>query len=326
VILPYSIRLLCLCLASFFLVHLALGLVVTLLTPPAIRMAEQINPRSAARFLLALRLFPSTFAIFLVIGLCVPSYLWLEPEAAGEHMRWELLTAALFGLTIWACSMARGLRAMVRSRRHDQYCGGVGRRTRIAGEPTAVWVIPAPAPFFALTGIVHPRLVISRAILEALSAEQLAAALLHERAHRISRDNLKRLFILCAPDILPFFRGPGALERGWARFTEWAADDAAAEGNSDRSLSLAAALVRVARMGSVMQPPSLATALLANGQDLQARVDRLLSVRPLSDKRHRVRSVVVASVTGVLALSLMTAMLQPATLHAFHVLIEHLIQ
>src|SRR2546430_1176329 len=81
-----------------------------------------------------------------------------------------------------------------------------------------------------------------RAILEALSAEQLAAALRHERAHRISRDNLKRLCILSAPDILPFLGGSAELERGWAKFAEWAADHAAADGNPDRSLSLAAAL------------------------------------------------------------------------------------
>ena len=87
------------------------------------------------------------------------------------------------------------------------------------------WIVESDAPLLALGGIVRPRLVISRGVVGALSAEQLAAALRHERAHWASHDNLKRLCILLTPGILPFAGSSQTLERGWRKFTEWAADD-----------------------------------------------------------------------------------------------------
>jgi Zn-dependent protease with chaperone function len=324
VILPYFVRLVCLCLAGFFLVHLALALASSSVTPVAMRMAARMDPRSAARLLLGLRLFPGAFASLLVIGLCVPSYLWLEPHSAVEQVRWEIVIAAAFGFAVWALSIGRALRAIRHSRRYAQYCRSIGWRTRVSGETSPVWVLQAPVPVFALAGVVHPRLVLSQAIVDALSAEELAVALRHECAHRISRDNLKRLLILSAPDILPFFRSMRALERGWSKFTEWAADDAAAAGSAHRSLSLAAALVRVARMGGTPQS-QLETALLAGGQDLQARIDRLLRPQPPRVKPERMISTFAPVAAGMLALAL-AALLQPATLHSFHVLIERLIQ
>jgi hypothetical protein len=83
-----------------------------------------------------------------------------------------------------------------------------------------------------------------------------------------------------APGILPFFHGFSRLEQAWARVTEWAADDFAVAGDTHRSLTLAAALVRVARLGKVPAPPVLVTSLMPNGVDLSARVDRLLTSSP----------------------------------------------
>jgi Zn-dependent protease with chaperone function len=323
VILPYSLRLVCLCFASFFLVHLVLGLAASFLGRIAIRIAERREARSAARILLALRLLPVGLACFLAIGLCAPSYLWLEPRAAAERVRWEILAAAVLGVTVWILSTVRALRAIGVCRSFGQYCRTVGRPTFVSGEPMPVWVLQGSAPVVALAGIVRPQLVISSGVMAELSAQELGAALRHERAHRTSRDNLKRLVMLFAPDVLPWVHTAQVLERSWARSTEWAADDAAVDGDSCSSLSLAAALVRVARMGSVRQVPMLATSLLADGQDLQARVHRLLGDRPSRDKNEYAGIVLVA---GCAALTLTVLMLQPATLHFFHMLVERLIQ
>jgi hypothetical protein len=171
-----------------------------------------------------------------------------------------------------------------------------------------------------LAGLFRPRLVISVGVLNSLSAEQLGAALEHERAHWTGRDNFKRLMLVLAPGLLPFIRGFGGLEKSWARFVEWAADDLAVAGDSQRSLSLAGALVRVARMGIVSPPQPLVTSLLADPQELAARVDRLLHALPPPDAP---RSWTAASVVLTAAVVLVT--IQPATLRAVHGLLERLV-
>ena len=98
--------------------------------------------------------------------------------------------------------------------------------------------------------------------MNALSEEQKEAAFRHEAAHRVSRDNLKKFLFLLAPDILPMVSGLSNLERGWARFTEWAADDQAVDGDPQRALSLAAALVKVAKMGVHPTPSYLLSSLV----------------------------------------------------------------
>lgn len=320
---PYLFRLMCLVLAAFFLVHLVVGVIVSLIAPAAVRMTERIRPSLAARALLALRLFPAGFAIVVVAALCVPSYLWLEPEVIAEHIGFGCLTAAVLGAAIWGVAIARGLRATARSLRYVRNCQRAATKTQFRGDVPPVWVVEGAAPLLALAGVIHPRLVVSREVVSALSADQLAAALRHECAHRVSRDNLKRLFLLLAPDMLPFFRGFRALERGWARFTEWAADDRAVGGDARRSVSLAAALVRVARLGAAVAPSPLMTSLLADSRDLSARVERLLRAAPPETPARGMR-VWVTSASVAAAGALMIALWRPATLSWVHGLLESL--
>ncbi|HJX96969.1 MAG TPA: hypothetical protein VJ324_15190, partial [Candidatus Acidoferrum sp.] len=82
-ILPYLLRLSCLCFASFFVLNAAAGLIVRISSRSAIRFAESRTPGTAARFLIALRMLPFALATLFVVGLCVPSYLWLEPSATA---------------------------------------------------------------------------------------------------------------------------------------------------------------------------------------------------------------------------------------------------
>jgi uncharacterized membrane protein len=325
-IFTYRLRLVCLCLACFFLFHVAVGLLVSLTASWAIRRASRMDAPSAAGFLLALRLLPAAAATIVVAGICAPSYLWLEPEASAEEVGLACVAAALLGLIILAFSLTRGLRASRRSLQFIRQCQRVGRQANLSGPPEPVWVVNGSAPLLALTGIVRPRLVISRPVVSALSSSQLAAVLRHEHAHRLSHDNLKRLIILLSPGLFPFLGGFDKLERAWARFTEWAADDCAVEGDTDgdgrRSLSLATALVRVARLGASLPAPLLAASLLADSQDLSARVHRLL--RPRAQSRPRNPHLATAAVVAFAAL-LAAVMLNPGTLPAVHQLLERLI-
>jgi hypothetical protein len=319
---PYLLRLLCLCLASFFAVNAAAGLLISFVSRAAVRSAESMRARSAARFLLAVRLFPCVAGISVVLALCVPSYLWLEPQASSERIGWACLALALLGAAGWLVSLARVTRALVLSARFNRGCRQTGCETHLHGELSTAVVVEKDAPLLALTGVFRPHLIVSQAVLRSLSAAELELALQHENAHRTSRDNLKRLFLLLSPGPIPFLRSFSSIERRWATFSEWAADDEAVRGDSHRALSLAAALLRVARMGVAPRLSFLHTSLCADDQDLSARVDRLLHIQPLPVKsQSSARTFALGSSFGI-ALCAGILLAWPATLSLVHRLLE----
>jgi Zn-dependent protease with chaperone function len=318
----YSLRLLCLCLASFFLVNSAVGLTTAFASRAAVRMAETMRPRSAARFLFVARALPCALGAGAVLGLCVPSYLWLEPQASSERIGWICLTFALLGAAGWFGSTARVARALAASVRFNRIWQQAGYEIRLPGESSKAVIVEKDAPLLALAGVFRPRLVVSRAVLHSLTTEELHLALQHENAHRISRDNLKRLFLLLAPAPIPFLRGFTSLERCWAKFSEWAADDETVRGNSQRALSLAVALLRVARMGAAPRLSFLHTSLCAGDHDLSARVDRLLRVQPLPAKPLSQTCSAAISSSLWTAAFMAVFLAWPATLSSVHRLLE----
>jgi Zn-dependent protease with chaperone function len=324
-ILPYLLRLLFLCFASFFALNIAIGLLVRLCCKSAIRFAESRTPRAAARLLLSLRLLPLALAGLFVAALCVPSYLWLEPAATAERVGVICVILGFLGAATWFASVARTTDSLFASLRHNRLCRLAGQEARIPGESSPVVLVENEAPLLAMSGLFRPRLLISRGVLRSLSAEELDAALRHEHAHRTSRDNAKRLLLLLAPDIFPFVRPLRTLERTWSKFAEWAADDQATAGDSSRAVSLAAALVQVARMGSGPRLPFLSTSLLACDRDLSARVDRLLHALPNASvaskpAHHRLRTAGFLLAGGLAALAV-----APFALSSVHELLELLL-
>lgn len=231
-ILSYTWRLLCLCWATFFLIHLALAVATRLSAGTAVRLAARLKPGSAARLLFFLRISPMTLSVFALLAFCIPSYLWLEPRTAEEKTGLVCFLMAALGITIWMLAVARVILAVRGTVQYLHHCERTGRRISVPGEPSPALLVAEEAPVLAVAGVVRPRLVISRTVLRGLTAEQRDAALRHERAHRRSRDNIKRFLILLSPDGLPFLRAFTALEHNWAKFTEWAADDQAVEGDS----------------------------------------------------------------------------------------------
>jgi len=315
-------KLLCLSLASFFLIHLITGLLVSLVSPMAVRFSQRITARAAARCLLILRLFPTVVSLMLVAGLCVPSYLWLEPQASAERIGWTCLAFAILGAAGCFGSIARVARALAASARFNREWQQAGSKTLPADKSLKAVIVEKEAPLLALAGIFRPRLIVSEAVLCSLSAEELQLALQHENAHRISFDNLKRLFLLLVPSPMLFLRGHSSLERCWAKFSEWAADDEAVRGDSHRAVSLAGALLRVARLGTAPRLSFLHTSLCAGDRDLSERVDRLLQVQPLHSKRiSRSRFLPIGSSLGI-AVCGGALLAWPATLSSVHRLLE----
>jgi beta-lactamase regulating signal transducer with metallopeptidase domain len=307
----YLGRLLLLASASFFLVQIAAAALIASFAGAAIRRSSRMRPRSAARFMFTLRMLPAALSGIVVAGLCVPSYLRFEPRAAEEEVSFACLAAAILGVLFGGVAIARAVVALVRSARFVRESAGV--ESCLEGEQ--VWVVKRSAGL-ALAGVLRPKLLISENTLRELSSAQIALALQHERAHRASRDNLKRLLIVLAPSL---FSGLRMLEQAWARFAEWAADDEAARTDSDR-FALAEALVCVARLQAGTVMPALVTCLVEGDENLSQRVDRLLET-PSFPSPSRIGAL---ALTGA-ALALFSLALNPDSQRLVHYLLERLL-
>ena len=196
--LPYTMRLLCLCCASFFMIHLALAIATRLGAGTAVRIAEHMKPSSAARLLFALRMTPLVLALFAVLAFCIPSYLWLEPEATGEKVGLFCVLTAALGVYVWASALWRVTGAVRGTNRYLHECERHGEKISVPGEAAPALLLSDKTPVLAVAGVLHPQLVISRRVMAGLSQEQREAALSHERAHCDSGDNFKRFLILLA--------------------------------------------------------------------------------------------------------------------------------
>ena len=316
---PYMARLLLLSLACFFLVNLAASAVIGVLLRPALRVASRRMPPDAARLMLGLRMFPAAAALVAVGAFCVPSYFWLEPDGGFEAVGFWCMAAASLGATICVTAVFRTLRAFIRSYRAVNEWRKSASRMKVAGQDCLITA--EQGALIALAGFVRSRLVVSEAVVSALSRDELDAAIRHECAHGASRDNIKRLLALLAPDPVPFLRPFSVLDRGWTMFSEWAADDAAVAGDARRSLSLAAALVRVARLSAERQP-ALASALIPEQRCVAARVERLLSPAPPCAASGR-RGRLALAATIVCGAAVLFA---PAMLKSAHAVLEQLMR
>jgi beta-lactamase regulating signal transducer with metallopeptidase domain len=262
--------------------------------------------------LLFLRLLPFGLAVSAAVLLCIPSFVAFESERYDERVGFACLALAVAGLSVCSWAAVRALRAALRSFAFARRCRQSGRELKLSRH--RAWMIETSAPCLALAGVFRPRVVISQGIADALSEEELSVVLSHERAHRAAGDNLKRLCLLLAP-------GSKLLESSWTRFAEYAADRQAVQGDPRRSLALASALVRVARLGPLAQTSPVATSFLADSSELSARVDRLLAEPTIAQ----------SPATGVWrsfapVLVLFPLLLQPAVLRFVHSLLERLIR
>jgi hypothetical protein len=328
-ILPYALKLLACCAAVFFLIHGFLGFATWGAVPLAIRCAEKMPARRGARVLLFLRLFPAAVSVLVVAGLCAPSYLLFEPRVSAERMNLLCAGAALCGLAICGVAVSRSVYALLRSAEFARSVESAGRATPLPGDRSLKAVLCDGAPIFALCGIFRPRVIFSREVQMALSPEEFQVALLHEKAHGISGDNLKRLLILLAPEALPLSRCFARLEQAWMKLSEWSADDDATRGDADAPLALAQALIRVARLGVV--PRSPLSVSLVGDSNLEERVNRLLLMEPGSavqlPRRKSFRWVRAVGWGALLVLSLAPIVLNawPAILHTVHLVLERMI-
>lgn len=310
----YAPLLACLSLATLLAVDALVSLGVAGLWPAVARAVARLRSARRARLLFLLRTAPALTALAAVFALLVPSYLMHEPRDTREAVGLEIGFAA-----------ALALAGIARAARHGTTAWLATRRLIRVWEKDAAWVSFANAgvrarlirhrfPVIGVVGIFRSRLFISEQVLSSLSAEELAAALAHERGHLAAGDNLKLAVLRACRDVLCALPVGRDLERRWHAAAEEAADEYAAQQGPAAALDLASALVKVARLvppGATPALPAGAAMMAGDPGSLGARVTRLIrrGHQPAAARRLRARAgrAALPAALALLAAALLTA-------------------
>ena len=200
-----------------------------------------------ARRLLAVRLAPAVSSLTIAAVLFLPAHAWLEPARADERIGFVPLGLAALGLALVLSALWRAISSL---RATARLAAIAGASIPMPGDGSAPLQEVQGLRGITLAGIVRPRILIGSRARQVLSSAELDLAIAHEHAHLRARDNLWRVLVHCAPDCLGWSRQARRLERLWEGEAECLADAAAAAGSPVRATRLAAALVKVARLGS----------------------------------------------------------------------------
>ena len=300
--LAYLLHGVTLALAWFVLLNVATAVIVAIVSARQALVPDTSTRYQSPAFCLALRLSPAVLSTLFVAVLFLPSYWRYEPREFVEGFDISLTTLAIAAAAIIGSAFVRGMMAWRRAARRTADWMRAARPLTLSGISMPAFAIDTDAPVMALVGVLRPRLLITQPILDALTDEELSAAVAHELGHRRALDNLKRIAMRAAPDLLSATRVARALERRWAVASEHAADLCAGDGDHARC-ALAAALVKVARLTPPVTPIGEPISALVDGGDITSRVQRLLDDAPPARGGRTARWLAPAIALSVLGLT-----------------------
>lgn len=281
--------------ASVAVIACAASLASALMAPAIARRIDGRAPAWRAAGLFGWRVLPSAAALVAAFGIVLPLFLWFEPSDTQESLATTLAMAGAAGALwlargAWRAVLAcRATRALARAWRAR------GRRLDTSDVAVPVFVIDERYPMVAVVGFRRPELFISARVLRACSPDEVRAMILHECAHVAAHDNIKRFVLRACPAL---FSANRAIDTEWAYASEEAADAAAARSHPGLRTDLAHALVRVARLATVVHPPLPASALYLGGS-IESRVRRLLD--PVEPQTPPCFPIAAASLAVVVA-------------------------
>lgn len=279
----YEWRLLVVALAAFA----AANLVVSLVVARAWSRLLRDTPVARASRLLTARLLPVAAGAIAMI-LVTAGYLLFERP--GDEATGRLLPGvALFGATLLGAAVIRAWRLARSTRRVVRAWMATATPIALDGANLPTYAIDTAFPVVAVVGVLRPRLLVARQVLDSCPPDELRAIVAHERSHVARRDNFRRALLATSPDALSWLPVSRRIHEAWRDASEEAADDAASRGDAETRLALAQALIRVARLapssGAVQPLPASA---LYRGENLDRRIRRLL-VPPASPGGWRTR-------------------------------------
>jgi Zn-dependent protease with chaperone function len=231
--------------------------------------------RGAADLLFVLRVLPLALSSVVTLAFTLPSFLLLEPRATDEAIGSAPLALGFCCLILIGVGITRAVVAQLKASRSlvKWLDGSILMESQVteSGDAVPIFRTGNDAPTLTVAGVCAPKVLVSEAAVAMLNPPELRTALRHEIAHVLRYDNLKKLVFRFS-----VFPAMADLEHAWSEETEMAADDAAVSSFHD-ALDLAAALIKVSRLGAIEPPGELTMALLHSSTALKARVQRLVA-------------------------------------------------
>jgi beta-lactamase regulating signal transducer with metallopeptidase domain len=258
---------------------------------------------AAARWLFAVRALPAAGASALALGLVVPAFVLYEPPGTAETAGAVLIGFAALAAGLLVRGAVRAWRSYRASAALVAAWMASARRVQLEGVAIPAYRLESEFPLVAVAGLWRPRLLVAGSVLDTCTARELALVLAHEQAHVRARDNLRRLLLDAAPDLLSGTASGSAMLRSWHQAAEEAADERALAGASRAAAcDLAGALIKVARLAPAACPLPLPASAFFRGESLERRVRRLLAWSPpRSQDSSRLRQLAAAASAGALA-------------------------
>ena len=294
------------------------------------RATNNWTAAARARLLFSLRILPAVLAFLTVSLLLVPAYLEHEPRHAAETVSFKLALLAIFSATGIAVSVYRGFGTHQATANLVSDWLRQGKPIQIPGIDVRSYEINHAFPLIGIVGFLRPRLFIASQVLEALTPEEIAAAVAHENGHLTARDNLKRGLLQACRDALLIIPCGRLLDRSWSEASEEAADENAARQGNAVALDLASALVKIARIIPPGARPTMPAGVFLLGDEetkgIKSRVRRLIALATTERKGSHsdvlTRLLVWAPAT-MLLIGFVIAATNPYLLTRVHHLIEH---
>ena len=236
--------------------------------------------RRRAQTIFALRIFPFASALIFVVAILLPAYLLFEPHTSGEVVSLKLGLIAIASSIGVIVASYRVFGTWWKTRRLTSNWLKNAEPIKVTNVSVPTFRMLHPFPVIAVIGMFRPRIFIAQQIFDSLDDEEMQAAIAHEYGHLAARDNFKRTLMRVCRDLLVFPFGQ-SLDREWSENVESAADEYAAQKGNLTAISLAAALVKIARIvphGTKPAMPSGAFLITDQTDFVTCRIRRLLQL------------------------------------------------
>jgi beta-lactamase regulating signal transducer with metallopeptidase domain len=213
----------------------------------------------------------------------------IQMESAWDHVL-DIATVLFLGGSILGSAMLGLVRLflMNRTMKRETTIQDSGLETRVAAltagrgiGPVRVRLVPLSRPLALIYDFHQPTLLLSTWMVEHLDEQEVEAVLIHELVHIQRADYLINWVALMLRDAFFYLPPIRATYRQLKQEKELACDDLVAH-ITQRPLALASALTKVWLFQVETRSAVLAQTLVAKGEGIESRVERLLSKTPKS--------------------------------------------